>query len=139
MTITPDNSLTNNPLSDKKPTLSAEDEQRLFLAAGRRVASAVQMSTPESLDKTLAHTAHLPVYGAFVSLSATANCVRAAGISVLGQPWPRQSLTPPTGPPPTIPAFRLSSPANWIIWIWKSGSCGDRKKSPPGANCACRK
>jgi AmmeMemoRadiSam system protein B/AmmeMemoRadiSam system protein A len=51
-----------------KPRLSAEEEQRVFRAAGRRVAAAVEMSRPERFEYTLAEAADLPVYGAFVSL-----------------------------------------------------------------------
>jgi AmmeMemoRadiSam system protein B/AmmeMemoRadiSam system protein A len=51
-----------------RPKLSAEEEQRLFQAIGRRVAAVVQMSRPEQFEQTLAEAADLPVYGAFVSL-----------------------------------------------------------------------
>ena len=51
-----------------KPKLSAEEEERLFRATGRRVAAVVQMSRPEQFEQTLAESADLPVYGAFVSL-----------------------------------------------------------------------
>jgi AmmeMemoRadiSam system protein B/AmmeMemoRadiSam system protein A len=53
---------------DAKPKLSEEEEQRVFRAAGRRVAANVEMSRPERIEYTLAEAADLPVYGAFVSL-----------------------------------------------------------------------
>jgi AmmeMemoRadiSam system protein B/AmmeMemoRadiSam system protein A len=51
-----------------KPRLSEEEEQRVFRAAGRRVAANVEMSRPERIEYTLADAADLPLYGAFVSL-----------------------------------------------------------------------
>src|SRR3989304_499105 len=68
MATFPEDRLSKNSSSGLRPTLSEEEEQRLFQAAGRRVAAVVQMLRPERFESTLTDIADLPVYGAFVSL-----------------------------------------------------------------------
>jgi AmmeMemoRadiSam system protein B/AmmeMemoRadiSam system protein A len=68
MTTSPNNPPESEIVSDGKPRLSAEQEQRLFQAVGRRVASVVHLSLPEPMEAALTDVADLPVYGAFVSL-----------------------------------------------------------------------
>jgi AmmeMemoRadiSam system radical SAM enzyme/AmmeMemoRadiSam system protein A len=52
----------------ERPALSAQQEESILRAAGRRVAATVRSLIPEPMDAMLAEAADTPVYGAFVSL-----------------------------------------------------------------------
>ncbi len=68
MAASPENQPAKSSRPELKPMLSAEEEQRLFQATGRRVAAVVQMLRPERFESSISDVADLPVYGAFVSL-----------------------------------------------------------------------
>jgi AmmeMemoRadiSam system protein B/AmmeMemoRadiSam system protein A len=57
----------NSSPSDQ-PGLNADEELRVFQAAGRRVAAVVRGKRPESFGAAVAETGAKPLYGAFVSL-----------------------------------------------------------------------
>ncbi len=69
-----------------RPALNPEQEQRVFWAAGRRVADTVYGRLAEPLEARLGEMAGLPLYGAFVSLKRGGRLRSCCGY--LGQSLP---------------------------------------------------
>jgi AmmeMemoRadiSam system protein B/AmmeMemoRadiSam system protein A len=109
---------------DAKPKLSAEEEQRVFRAAGRRVASAVEMSRPERFEYTLAEAADLPVYGAFVSLKREGQLRSCCGYlspnatlaEAVSHAADRAAKDDPRFPPIAVEELDFLDMDVWLLW-----------------------
>jgi AmmeMemoRadiSam system protein B/AmmeMemoRadiSam system protein A len=109
---------------DEKPKLSAEQEQRIFQAAGRRVASVAEFLTPEQLEDVLTDVADLPVYGAFVSLKREGrlrSCCGYLGPSArlaeaVGQAAERSAREDPRFPPIAPQELDYLDMEVWLLW-----------------------
>jgi AmmeMemoRadiSam system radical SAM enzyme/AmmeMemoRadiSam system protein B/AmmeMemoRadiSam system protein A len=111
-------------VSPQRPMLSAEQEQRVFRAAGRRVAETVKSQRPEPMETLLADAADTPVYGAFVSLKRSGqlrSCCGFLGQSIrlseaLDNAAVRAAKDDPRFPP--ISPFELEhlDMEVWVLW-----------------------
>jgi AmmeMemoRadiSam system radical SAM enzyme/AmmeMemoRadiSam system protein B/AmmeMemoRadiSam system protein A len=108
----------------ERPALGAEQEELIFLAAGRRVAAAVKAQTPEAMESMLAGAAHTPVYGAFVSLKRGGQLRSCCGF--LGRSLPlaealdnaavRAAKDDPRFPPISPEELEQLDMEVWLLW-----------------------
>jgi AmmeMemoRadiSam system protein B/AmmeMemoRadiSam system protein A len=111
-------------LSRERPALSAQQEESIFLAAGRRVAAVVKSQTPEAMETMLADAAGTPVYGVFVSLKRGGQLRSCCGF--LGQSIPlaealdnaavRAAKDDPRFPPISPAELEQLDMEVWILW-----------------------
>jgi len=107
-----------------RPKLSAEEEQRLFRATGRRVAATVQMSRPERFEDALTDSADLPVYGAFVSLKREGKLRSCCGYldptvtlaEAVSHAADRAAKDDPRFPPIAVEELDYLDMEVWILW-----------------------
>ncbi|MGA2798552.1 MAG: AmmeMemoRadiSam system protein B [Thermoguttaceae bacterium] len=107
-----------------KPRLSEEEEQRVFRAAGRRVAANVEMSRPERIEYTLAEAADLPVYGAFVSLKREGHLRSCCGYlsptatlaEAVSHAADRAAKDDPRFPPIAAEELDFLDMEVWLLW-----------------------
>lgn len=107
-----------------RPAFTGEQEQRLLLAASRRVAAAVRSELGESTRCLLGDIADTPVYGAFVTLKHAGKLRSCCGhihttvslSEALDHAADRAATQDPRFPP--IPASELSrlSIDVWVLW-----------------------
>jgi len=107
-----------------KPKLNAEEEQRVFQAAGRRVTAMVKMLTPEPLEHTLTDVSDLPVYGAFVSLKRDGRLRSCCGYlsptatlaEAVGHAADRAATDDPRFPPIATEELEQLDMEVWLLW-----------------------
>jgi AmmeMemoRadiSam system protein B/AmmeMemoRadiSam system protein A len=108
----------------EKPKLSAEDERRIFQAAGRRVATAVMDLPSADLDADIAYLAATPLYGIFVSLKRGGRLRSCCGylnpVATLGEALraaaDRAAKDDPRFPPIVAEELELLDMEVWILW-----------------------
>ena len=113
------------PGSVARPVLNADQEQRVFRAAGRRVAATVRceaMARP--VDRILGDVAATPVYGAFVSLKRAGRLRSCCGF--LGSTLPlgealdhaaaRAAKDDPRFPPISLAELDDLDMDVWLLW-----------------------
>lgn len=111
-------------LAPERPTLSSDQEHRVFQAAGRRVAAAVQGQGAPRLKELLAEAAETIVYGAFVSLKRGGQLRSCCGF--LGQTVPlaealdhaafRAATDDPRFPPISTSELAHLEMEVWLLW-----------------------
>jgi AmmeMemoRadiSam system radical SAM enzyme/AmmeMemoRadiSam system protein B/AmmeMemoRadiSam system protein A len=107
-----------------RPELSTEQEQRIFRAAGQRVAAAVRGRSGPRLADVLADAAGTPVYGSFVSLKRSGQLRSCCGF--LGQTIPleealdhaafRAATDDPRFPPISGSELPHLDMEVWLLW-----------------------
>jgi AmmeMemoRadiSam system radical SAM enzyme/AmmeMemoRadiSam system protein B/AmmeMemoRadiSam system protein A len=107
-----------------RPELSTEQEQRIFRAAGQRVAAAVRGRSGPRLADVLADATGTPVYGAFVSLKRSGQLRSCCGF--LGQTIPleealdhaafRAATDDPRFPPISGSELPHLDMEVWLLW-----------------------
>jgi AmmeMemoRadiSam system radical SAM enzyme/AmmeMemoRadiSam system protein A len=120
----PANQPSTTPNSPGRPTLSDQQEDLVFRAAGRRVVAAVRSQAPEAMDTALADVARAPVYGAFVSLKRGKQLRSCCGF--LGQSIPlwealdhaaeRAAKDDPRFPPISPTELEHLDMEVWLLW-----------------------
>jgi AmmeMemoRadiSam system radical SAM enzyme/AmmeMemoRadiSam system protein B/AmmeMemoRadiSam system protein A len=117
---------TPSPPSDSpdRPALTAEQERRIFEAAGLRVAAAVHGRSGPRLAEVLADAAGTPVYGSFVSLKRAGQLRSCCGF--LGQTVPleealnhaafRAATDDPRFPPISSSELAHLDMEVWLLW-----------------------
>jgi AmmeMemoRadiSam system protein B/AmmeMemoRadiSam system protein A len=111
-------------LSTEKPTLTAEDEKRIFQAAAGRVTAAVMEIPAESADQTIPDLAGKPVYGIFVSLKHDHRLRSCCGYlnpaATLGESLDhsadRAAKDDPRFPPISPEELEFLNMEVWILW-----------------------
>lgn len=114
------------PLSDGtvRPELSKQQEDRIFQAAGRRVAAAVRAQPPQPVDAVLAEVAKTPLYGVFVSLKRGGqlrSCCGFMGQSILlsealDRASVRAAKEDPRFPPISATELEHLEMEVWLLW-----------------------
>ena len=110
--------------SPERPSLTAEQEDLVFRAAGQRVAMAVQSLPAQRLDDMLGELAGTPVVGAFVSLKRAGQLRSCCGF--LGPKVPlhealdhaavRAAKDDPRFPPISPAELPYLSVEVWLLW-----------------------
>ncbi len=112
------------PNFPEEPQLAECDDEMLFLAAGRRVADAVNVQKPEVMKRVLGEIGKWPVYGVFVSLKRDGKLRSCCG--VLGPAIPlheavdraaeRAAKDDPRFPPIAADELDRLDMEVWLLW-----------------------
>ncbi len=107
-----------------RPELTEQQEDAIFQAAGRRVATAVRAQRPESIESALGQIAQTPLYGSFVSLKSGGQLRSCCGF--LGQSLPlsqaldraaeRAAKEDPRFPPISTTELGHLDMEVWLLW-----------------------
>jgi AmmeMemoRadiSam system protein B/AmmeMemoRadiSam system protein A len=124
MCASPKNRSSKSTSSGTRPALTAEAEQRLFQATGRRVAAMVQILPQERFDSTLTDIADLPVFGAFVSLKREGKLRSCCGYlkpaaalaEAVSQAADRAARDDPRFPPIIAEELDSLEMDVWLLW-----------------------
>jgi AmmeMemoRadiSam system protein B/AmmeMemoRadiSam system protein A len=108
----------------EKPTLTADDEKRIFQAAAGRIAAAVVEMPSDTIDMSIADLARTPVYGVFVSLKHGARLRSCCGylnpVATLAEALiyaaTRAAKDDPRFPPIMPEEFEFLNMEVWILW-----------------------